>query len=53
MAKITKVLEFLKAMIHSTDHDIMKISKNTLCDIKTCLQRAQEKIDFLHLETQL
>lgn len=53
MARITEVLEFLKTLIHSTDHDTIKIRKNTLCDIKTCLQYTQEKVDFLELESQL
>lgn len=39
-----KVLEFLKTLMHSTDHDTVKINKNTLCDIKTYLQYTQEKL---------
>ena len=53
MAQITKVLEFLKTLIHSTDHDIVNISKKSLSDIITCLRVAQEKNEFLQLESQL
>lgn len=53
MAQITEVLEFLKTLMHSTDHDTTKISKNTLYDIKTYLQYTQEKVEFLELESQL
>jgi len=53
MAQITEVLEFLKTLMHSTDHDTVKSSKNTLCDIKTYLQYTQVKVEFLELESQL
>lgn len=51
MAQIIEVLEFLKTLMHSTDHDTVKISKNTLCDIKTYLHYTQEKVDFLEFES--
>ena len=53
MARITEILEFLKTLIHSSNHDTLKVSKVSLTDIQTCLQNAQEKIDFLQLESQL
>ena len=40
MDRITEVLEFLKTMIHSIDHDTIKMSKNALFNIQTCLQDA-------------
>ena len=36
-----------------TTHDTLKVSKVSLTDIQVCLQYAQEKIDFLQLESQL
>ncbi len=53
MARINEVLEFLKTLILSTNHDTLKVSKVSLTDIQVCLQNAQEKIDFLQLESQL
>lgn len=53
MARITEILEFLKTLIHSSTHDILKVSKVSLTNIQVCLQNAQEKIDFLQLESQL
>ena len=53
MARINEVLEFLKTLILSTTHDTLKISKVSLTDIQVCLQNAQEKIDFLQLESRL
>jgi len=47
MARITEILEFLKTLIHSSTHDILKVSKVSLTNIQVCLQNAQEKIDFL------
>ena len=40
-------------IIHSTVHDMVKMSKNALFNIQTCLQDAQDKIEFLQLESQL
>ena len=37
----------------STTYDTIKVIKVTLTNIQTCLQFAQEKIDFLQLESQL
>lgn len=51
IAQIVEVLEFMKTMLHSIVHDTIKISKETLFDIQTCLQNAQDKIDFLQLES--
>ena len=51
MARINEVLEFLKTLILSTTHDTLKVSKVSLTDIQVCLQNAQEKIDFLQLES--
>lgn len=53
MTKITDLLEFLKTWIGSTNHDIVQIRKNTLCDIKTLMQNTQENIGFLEHESQL
>ena len=53
MAKINDALELLHNLIHSTIHDMVKMSKNALFNIQTCLQDAQNKIEFLQLESQL
>ena len=53
MDQIGEVLEFLKTLIQSTSNDTFQISKASLSEIQTCLQNAQEKIDFLQLESQL
>ena len=53
MAKINDALELLHNLIHSSVHDMVKMSKNTLFNIQTCLQDAQDKIEFLQLESQL
>ena len=47
MARISEVLEFLKTLILSTNHDTLKFNKVSLTDIQACLQNVQEKIDFL------
>lgn len=51
MARINKVLEFLKTLVLSTTHDTLKANKVSLIDIQVCLQNTQEKIDFLQLES--
>ena len=53
MAKINEALEFLNDLIHSNVDDVIKMSKDALCNIQNCLQDAQEKIEFLQLESQL
>ena len=53
MAKINDALELLNNLIHSSVHDMVKMSKNALFNIQTCLQDAQNKIEFLQLESQL
>jgi len=53
MARISEVLEFMKTLIQSTVDDTLQISIGSLSEIHTCLQNAQEKIDFLQLESQL
>jgi len=53
MARISEVLEFMKTLIQSTVDDTLQISIGSLSEIQTCLQYAQEKIDFLQLESQL
>jgi len=53
MARITEILEFLKTLILSSNHDTLKVNKFSLTDIQVCLQNAQEKINFLQLESQL
>ena len=52
MARFDDVLELLNTLIHSTIGGKVNVSKDTLCDIQTCLHDAQEKIDFLQLESQ-
>ena len=53
MALIGDVLELLNILTHLFVDEMVKINKNTLMDIKNCLQNAHEKIDFLQLESQL
>lgn len=53
MAKVDEVVELLNTLIQSTIEDIVKTNKATLANIKICLQHAQNKIDFLQLESQL
>ena len=53
MARINEVLEFLKTLILSTNHDTLKFSKASLTNIQVCVQNAQENIDFLQLQSQL
>ena len=53
MARISEVLEFMKTLIQSSVDDTLQINKGSLSEIQTCLQNAQEKIDFLQLESQL
>jgi len=53
MGKISEVLEFMKTLIQSTVDDTLQINIGSLSEIQTCLQNAQEKIDFLQLEYQL
>jgi len=47
MTPIGEVLEFLKTLIQSTVDDTFQISKGSLSEIQTCLQYAQEQIEFL------
>jgi len=53
MARIDVTLEFLNILIHSTVDGMVKIRSATLSDIKICFQNAQDKIEFLQLESQL
>ena len=53
MAKINEALELLHNLIHSNVDDMIKMIKNALCNIQICLLDAQEKIEFLQLESQL
>ena len=53
MAKFYEVLELLETLIQSNVDDKVKISKDSLFDIQKCIQNAQEKIEFLQLETKL
>ena len=53
MTQIGEILEFLKTLIHSSDHGTVRISKASLVDIRTCLHNVQENIEFLQLETKL
>ena len=53
MAKINEALVLLNDLIHSNVDDVIKMSKDALCNIQSCLQDAHEKIEFLQLESQL
>ena len=53
MEKNHGLLELLSTLILSTDGSIVEVNKNTLKDIQTSLQLAQETIEFLQLESQL
>ena len=53
MDRIDVTLELLNILIHSTINGMVKIRSDTLSDIKICLQNAQDKIEFLQLESQL
>ena len=53
MAKINEALVLLNDLIHLNVHDMIKMSKDALCKIHSCLQDAHEKIEFLQLESQL
>ena len=53
MDKINDALELLHNLIHSTLPDMVKMSKNALFNIQNCLQDAQGKIEFFHLESQI
>ena len=50
MAKINEALVLLNNLIHSNVDDVIKMSKDALCNIHNCLQDAHEKIEFLQLE---
>ena len=47
MAKINESLVLLNNLIHSNVDDMIKMSKDALCNIQSCLQYAHEKIEFL------
>ena len=53
MSKINDALELLHNLIHSNVHDMVKMSKNALFNIQTCLQDAQDNIEILQLESHL
>lgn len=53
MDQMDDVLKILNNLIHSTVDEMVKINKTSLSNIKMCLQNAQEKIEFLQLESQL
>ena len=46
-------MKLLSTVILSTGGSTVKVKKDTLRDIQTSLQHAQENIDFLQLESQL
>ena len=46
-------LELLNTLIHSSVENIVEINKDSLFEIQTYLQYAQEQIDFFQLESQL
>ena len=53
MPRINEILEFLKTLMYSSNHETFQINKGSLSEIQTCLYNAQEKIVFLQLESQL
>jgi len=53
MAPIGAILELVDNLILSTMDNTVKISKDFLTDIHSCLQDVHEKIDFLQLESHL
>ena len=53
MAPIRAILDLVDNLILSTMDNTVKISIGSLLEIQACLQNAQEKIDFLQLESQL
>ena len=53
MGSLYGVLELLNTLIHSSVENIVEINKDSLFEMQTCLQYAQEQIDFLQLESQL
>ena len=53
MVKIHGLLELLSTLIISMGGDTIKITRDTLSNIKFCLQDAHENIEFLRLESQL
>ena len=53
MAKLERILELLRTLIVSTADSAIIINKDIIADIQKCIQNAQEKIEFLQLETKL
>jgi len=53
MGRLYGVLELLNTLIHSSVENIVEINKDSLFEMQTCLQDAQEHIDFLQLESHL
>ena len=53
MVPICGLLELLKNVILSTVDNTVRINKDFLTDIHSCLQDAHENIEFLQLESQL
>lgn len=53
MVRLDDFLKILSTLILSTIEDTVKINKTIISDIQTCLQDAQENIEFLQLESQL
>jgi len=52
MTKFDDILELLNTLTLSTIDGKVKINKDTLCDIQSCLHNAQENIEFSQLESQ-
>jgi len=53
MARITNILELLNTLILCNFHNTIQINKDTLSNIRTYLQNAQDRIEFLQLKYQL
>ena len=52
MARITNILESLNTLILCNVDNTIQINKDTLSNIQTYLQNAQDKMEFLQLESQ-
>ena len=51
MARIDNLLELLRTLIAPIVESTVKINKDTLSEIRICLQNAQENIEFSQLES--
>lgn len=52
MVKLDDLLQLLNNLMSSTIHNSVQVSKDTFSNIQSCLQYAEEKIEYLELEYQ-